>query len=144
MTSQENHHVSFLERSLLSAALMAPIAMAPTALRAEDQKPLARITTNNTMTTMHGTAKKLRRTVSMQSKTTAPTASFPSSRRRSQNYWNWRHEHSDSLLKIEIKIATGASVLWETPGRSWGVAADRLVRRNRSRRNLKHMSRRRG
>src|ERR1017187_7965351 len=20
-----------------------------------------------------------------------------------QNYWNWRHEHSDSLLKIEIK-----------------------------------------
>jgi hypothetical protein len=20
-----------------------------------------------------------------------------------QNYWNWRHEHSDALLKIEIK-----------------------------------------
>ncbi|MGB7760735.1 MAG: hypothetical protein WBL61_12960, partial [Bryobacteraceae bacterium] len=21
-----------------------------------------------------------------------------------RNYWNWRHEHSDALLKIEIKI----------------------------------------
>jgi len=64
----------------------------------------ARITISNTMTTMHGTVKKIRRTGSMQNKTIARTAIFPGSKEDDQqNYWNWRHEHSDALLKIEIR-----------------------------------------
>ena len=79
---EENYHVPFLECGLAErrpdgSQLQWPRQRCEPKIR----RPLAPITTNNTMTTMHGTAKKIRRIVSMQNKTIANIASFPNSTR---------------------------------------------------------------
>jgi hypothetical protein len=93
----------FLNVALLSAALMVPIAMAPTALRA--QAPQVRSYHDKQRNEDHawnGQEDKAYRIYAKQNHVKYREFSKLNDNDQ-QNYWNWRHEHSDALLKIEIK-----------------------------------------
>ena len=94
----------FWSTVLLSTALMAPIALTPRALRAEDQKT-ARTYHDKQQNDDHswnGQEDKAYRMYAKQNH--RRYGDFAKLKEGDQqNYWNWRHEHSDSLLKIEIK-----------------------------------------
>ena len=94
----------FWNVALLSAALMVPIAMAPTALRAQDHKD-ARTYHDKQRNDDHewnGQEDKAYRIYAKQNHRRYNNFSTLKEEDQ-QNYWNWRHEHSDALLKIEIK-----------------------------------------
>jgi hypothetical protein len=88
--------------ALLSAALIAPIAMIP--LRAQDHRA-ARTYHDKQHNDDHawsGQEDKAYRIYAKQNH--RKTTDFSKLKEEDQqNYWNWRHEHSDSLLKIEMK-----------------------------------------
>ena len=94
----------FWNTVLLGAALMTRIAIAPTALRAEDHKP-ARTYHDKQHNDDHewnshedqayrAYAKENHRKYSDFSKLKDNDQ---------QAYWGWRHEHSDTVLKIDIR-----------------------------------------
>jgi hypothetical protein len=94
----------FLNAALFCAALIAPITMVPTALRAEDHK--ASVTyhdkqhnddhqwNNHEDQAYRMYAKENHRKYSNFSRLKDDDQ---------QSYWGWRHEHSDALLKITIR-----------------------------------------
>jgi uncharacterized protein YxeA len=100
----------FCNAALLSAALIAPLAMMSTPLSAQDRETT---TTTTTARTYHDTkhnddhewnshedqAYRAYNTEGHR-KTVEFSKLKPSDQ---QAYWGWRHEHSDSLLKIDIK-----------------------------------------
>jgi len=94
----------FWNATLLSAALMAPIAMAPRALRADDQKA-ARTYHDKQHNDDHEwnnhEDQAYRVYVKENHRKYRDFDKLKDNDR--QAYWNWRHEHSDALLKIEIK-----------------------------------------
>jgi hypothetical protein len=94
----------FWSTALLSAALMVPIAVAPSVLRAQDQKAGRSYhdKKNNDDHAWNGQEDKAYRIYAKQNHRKASEFSKLKDDDQ-QNYWNWRHEHSDSLLKIEIK-----------------------------------------
>jgi len=94
----------FWSTALLSAALMVPIAVAPSVLRAQDQKAARNYhdKKNNDDHAWNGQEDKAYRIYAKQNHRKASEFSKLKDDDQ-QNYWNWRHEHSDSLLKIEIK-----------------------------------------
>jgi hypothetical protein len=94
----------FWSAALLSAALMVPITMAPRTLRAEDQKA-ARIYHDKQHNDDHAWNSQEDKAYRIYAKQNHRTYSDFSRLKEDdqQNYWNWRHEHSNALLKIEIK-----------------------------------------
>ncbi len=93
----------FWSTALLSTALMAPIAMAPTALRAEGQKAARSYhdKQHNDDHAWNGQEDKAYRIYAKQNH--RKYSDFSKLKEEDQQgYWNWRHEHSDALLKIEI------------------------------------------
>jgi len=94
----------FWNVALLSAALMVPIAMTPTALRAQDQKS-ARTYHDKQHNDDHAWNGQEDKAYGIYAKQNHLKNSDFSKLKEGdqQNYWNWRHEHSDALLKIEIK-----------------------------------------
>jgi hypothetical protein len=94
----------FWNVALLTAALMAPIAMAPTALRAQDQRATRTYhdKQHNDDHAWNGQEDKAYRIYAKQNH--RKYSEFSKLKEEDQqNYWNWRHEHSDALLKIEIR-----------------------------------------
>jgi len=94
----------FWNVALLSAGLMVPIAMAPTALRAQDRSAARQYhdKQHNDDHAWNGQEDKAYRIYAKQNhRGSAKFAKLKDDDQ--QNYWNWRHEHSDALLKIEIK-----------------------------------------
>ena len=94
----------FWNVALLSAALMAPVAVAPRALWAQDQKGARtyRDKQHNDDHAWNAQEDKAYRIYAKQNH--RKYGDFSKLKEEDQqNYWNWRHEHSDSLLKIEIK-----------------------------------------
>ena len=95
----------FWNIALLSATLMAPIAMAPTALRAQDHREEARTyhdKQHNDDHAWNGQEDKAYRIYAKQNH--RKYGEFSKLKEEDQqHYWNWRHEHSDALLKIEIR-----------------------------------------
>jgi hypothetical protein len=97
----------FWKAALLSAALMVPIAMAPRALRADDQN-----THEKTVRAYHD--KKHNDDHEWNSHEDQAYRVYVKQNHRKyrnfsktnegdqQAYWDWRHEHSDALLKIDI------------------------------------------
>jgi len=83
---------------------MAPIALTPRALRAEDQKT-ARTYHDKQQNDDHSWNGQEDKAYRMYAKQNHRRYSDFAKLKEGdqQNYWNWRHEHSDSLLKIEIK-----------------------------------------
>jgi hypothetical protein len=94
----------FWSTALLSAALMVPIAMAPIALRAQDQKDARTYhdKRHNDNHSWNGQEDKAYHIYATQNH--HKYSDFDKLKEGDQqNYWNWRHGHSDALLKIEIK-----------------------------------------
>ena len=94
----------FLNAALLAAALMAPIAMAPTTLRAEHQKT-ARIYHDKQHNDDHAWNGQEDKAYGIYAKQNHRKSTDFSRLKEAdqQNYWNWRHEHSDAQLKIDIR-----------------------------------------
>jgi len=93
----------FWSTALLSAALMAPIAMAPRMLRADQNAARTYHDKNhNDDHAWNGQEDKAYRIYAKQNH--RKYSDFSKLKEGDQqNYWDWRHEHSDALLKIEIK-----------------------------------------
>jgi hypothetical protein len=95
----------FWNTALLSAALMGgPIALAPRVLRAQDQRAARNYhdKQHNDDHAWNGQEDKAYRIYAKQNHRKSRDFSKLKDDDQ-QNYWNWRHEHSDALLKIEIK-----------------------------------------
>src|ERR1035441_6213007 len=94
----------FWSTALLSAALMSPIALAPRVLRAQDQKAARSYhdKQHNDDHAWNGQEDKSYRVYAKQNHSKSRDFSKLKDDEQ-QNYWNWRHEHSDAMLKIEIK-----------------------------------------
>jgi Ni/Co efflux regulator RcnB len=94
----------FWSSALLSAALMSPIALAPTALRAQDRQA-ARTYHDKKHNDDHEWNSHEDQAYGMYVKQNhrKSTGFAKLNDRDQQAYWGWRHEHSDALLKIEIK-----------------------------------------
>jgi hypothetical protein len=94
----------FWSLALLSAALMTPFTIAPTVLRAQDQKAAHTYhdKQHNDDHAWNGQEDKAYHIYAKQNH--RKNGEFSKlSEGDQQAYWNWRHEHSDALLKIEIK-----------------------------------------
>ena len=90
----------FPNAALLSAALIAPIALAPTVLQADD-----RVYHDKEHNDDHHWDKHEDRAYHMWVKENHRKYRDFNRINESdrQAYWGWRHEHSDALLKINIK-----------------------------------------
>ena len=90
----------FWNVALLSAALMAPVAVAPTTLWAQNRTYHDK--QHNDDHAWNGQEDKAYRIYAKQNH--RKSGQFTKLKEDDQqNYWNWRHEHSDALLKIELK-----------------------------------------
>ncbi len=93
----------FLNSVLLCAALMAPIALAPTALQAQDRNARSyHDKQHNDDHQWNGQEDKAYRIYAKQNHQKYKDFSKLKEEDQ-QNYWGWRHEHSDDLLKITIR-----------------------------------------
>jgi hypothetical protein len=94
----------FWNVALIGAALIVPIALTPTALRAEDQK-----NTRSYHDVQHNDDHQWNshedRAYGMWAKENhrKKTTFVKLKAGDQQAYWGWRHEHSDALLKINIR-----------------------------------------
>ena len=92
----------FVNAALLSAALIVPVVMAPTALRAEDQKSRTyHDAQKNDDHQWNSNEDKAYRAYAKQNHRKA-TNFNKLNENDQQAYWGWRHEHSDAVLKINI------------------------------------------
>jgi hypothetical protein len=93
----------FWNTALLSAALLVPIAMAPRVMRADE--PAARTYHDKKHNDNHEWNSHEDQAYRMYAQqNNRKYRDFDKLKENDrQGYWNWRHEHSDALLKIEIK-----------------------------------------
>jgi hypothetical protein len=93
----------FCSAALLGAALMAPLALAPLTLRAEDNKG-ARSYHDKKNNDDHEWNNHEDQAYRMYAKENhRKYRDFSTLKENDQQaYWGWRHEHSDALLKIDI------------------------------------------
>ena len=93
----------FWNTALLSAALTVPIAMAPTVLRADDHKVERSYhdRQHNDDHQWNNNEDQAYRTWGKENHRRYKDFSRMKDRDR-QNYWGWRHEHSDEVLRINI------------------------------------------
>ena len=94
----------FWNTAVLSVALLAPIGLAPTMLRAEPQTANRSYhdKERNDDHQWNGQEDKAYRLYNKESHRKANN--FHNQKDEDQqNYWKWRHEHSDEVLKIKIR-----------------------------------------
>jgi hypothetical protein len=93
----------FWNAALLGAALIIPVAIAPTALRAEDQKT-ARTYHDKQHNDDHAWNSHEDQAYRVYVKQNHRKYSDFSRLKDNdqQAYWGWRHDHSDALLKIDV------------------------------------------
>lgn len=93
----------FWKAALLGAALMIPVAIVPTALRADDHKARNyHDKQHNDDHEWNGQEDKAYRLYAKENHRKYSDFSKLKENDR-QAYWGWRHEHSDAILKIEIR-----------------------------------------
>ena len=94
----------FWNSALLAAALVTPVLVAPTALRAEDHKT-ARSYHDKDHNDDHQWNRQEDRAYTMWAKEShRKHRAFATLKENDQQaYWGWRHDHSDTLLKINIR-----------------------------------------
>jgi hypothetical protein len=93
----------FWNAALLGAALLAPVVMTPTTLRAADQK--ARTYHDKQHNDDHEWSGHEDQAYRIWVKENHRKYNDFSRLKENdqQAYWGWRHEHSDALLKIDIR-----------------------------------------
>jgi hypothetical protein len=88
----------FLHAALLGAALIVPVAMAPTVLRAQTYHDAAHNDDH------HWDAHEDKAYRIYVKENHRHYANFAKLKAEDQQaYWAWRHEHSDAVLKIDVK-----------------------------------------
>ena len=94
----------FLNAALLGAALTIPVALAPSALRGQDHKD-ARTYHDKEHNDDHQWNNHEDQAYRMYAKQNhRKYKNFTTLNENDQQaYWGWRHEHSDALLKINIR-----------------------------------------
>jgi len=93
----------FRNSALLGAALIAPLALAPATLRAEDHKAVVyHDKQHNDDHEWNAHEDRAYRMYAKQNHRRYTTFSTLNENDQ-QAYWGWRHEHSDALLKIDIR-----------------------------------------
>jgi hypothetical protein len=95
----------FLNAVLLGAALIAPIALTPTALRAEDRNS-ARTYHDKQHNDDHqwNSHEDQAYRIWAKENNRKYNNNFAKVKQEDQQaYWGWRHEHSDTVLKIVIR-----------------------------------------
>jgi hypothetical protein len=94
----------FLNAALLGAAMIIPVALAPTALRAQD-KQAARSYHDKQNNDDHEWNTHEDQAYKMYAKQNhRKNSDFSKLKENDQQaYWGWRHEHSDEQLKITIR-----------------------------------------
>ena len=94
----------FWSTALLSAALVAPIAMAPIVMRAEDQKAARTYHDKQRNDDHQWNGQEDKAYGAWVKENHRKNTQFVKLKDNDQqSYWNWRHDHSDALLKIEIR-----------------------------------------
>lgn len=93
----------FLNAALLGAALIVPVTLAPTALRAQDQK-VGRSYHDKQNNDNHQWNRNEDQAYRMYAKQNHRRyRNFDTLNENDQQaYWGWRHDHSDALLNINI------------------------------------------
>jgi hypothetical protein len=92
----------FWNAALIGAALIAPLAMPPIALRAEDKPRTYHDTARNDDHQWNGQEDKAYGMWVKEGH--RKNTSFAKLKVTDQQaYWGWRHEHSDALLNINIR-----------------------------------------
>jgi hypothetical protein len=92
----------FWKTALLGAALIIPVAIAPTALRAEDKARTYHDKEHNDDHQWNGQEDKAYRLYAKENH--RKYSNFAKLKVNDQQaYWGWRHEHSDAVLKIDIR-----------------------------------------
>lgn len=92
----------FLNAALLSAALVAPLALAPTALQADDHDRVYHDRDHND--DHHWDAHEDRAYRVWVRENHRKYENFERLREEDRAaYWNWRHEHSDAVLHIDVR-----------------------------------------
>jgi hypothetical protein len=93
----------FRNAALLGAAVLIPPAMAPSALRADEHKVVTyHDKQHNDDHEWNSHEDRAYRMYAKQNHRTYRTFSTLNENDQ-QAYWGWRHEHSDALLKIDIR-----------------------------------------
>jgi hypothetical protein len=93
----------FWNAALLCAALTVPIAIAPTTLRAEDQNNARTYHDKNHNDDHQWNGQEDRAYRLYVKQNHRHYHAFTTLNESDQQaYWDWRHEHSDALLKIDI------------------------------------------
>jgi hypothetical protein len=94
----------FLNATLLGAALIIPMAFAPSALRADDHKTARSYhdKQHNDDHEWNGQEDKAYRMWAKEGHR-KPSDFAKLKDNDQQAYWGWRHDHSDALLKIDIR-----------------------------------------
>jgi hypothetical protein len=90
--------------ALLGAALMVPVAMAPIALRAADQKAAITYHDKQNNDDHQWNGQESRAYGAWVKEGHRKNTQFARLNENDQQaYWNWRHQHSDAVLKIDIR-----------------------------------------
>jgi hypothetical protein len=93
----------FWKTTFLAAALIIPVSIVPSALRAEDQKTRAyHDKERNDDHQWNSHEDKAYRIYAKENH--VKSRDFAKLKENDQQaYWGWRHEHSDAVLKIDIR-----------------------------------------
>jgi hypothetical protein len=86
--------------ALLAAALIIPVTLAPTQLQAADQKYHDKAHNDDHQWNSHED-KAYKMWAKENHRKAVPFAKLKNDDQ--EGYWGWRHEHSDSVLKINIR-----------------------------------------
>ena len=93
----------FWSMALLGTALMVPVAMAPKVLRADDQRAARTYHDKQRNDDHQWNGQEDRAYGAWVKEGHRKNTQFVKLKSNDQQaYWNWRHDHSDALLKIEI------------------------------------------
>ena len=95
----------FYRAGILSLTLIAPFAMAPSALPADDHRPVSRRYRDAKHNDEHEWNNREDQAYRMWvQERRRKYQDFDRIRERDRdNYWNWRHEHSDAQLRIQVR-----------------------------------------
>ena len=94
----------FWNIALLGAALLPPMALAPTALRAEDHKAAVTYHDKQRNDDHEWNSHEDQAYKVYVKENHRKQSNFSKLNNNDQQaYWGWRHEHSDALLKIDIR-----------------------------------------
>ncbi len=91
----------YCQAMLLGAALIVPITLTPTALRAEDHRTYKDAEHNDEHAWNNHEDKAYRMYLKENHRKYNEFAKLKEDDQRS--YWAWRHNHSDAVLKIDIR-----------------------------------------